>query len=221
MAGAPGQREAQGAAGPGHPAARRSPAAARRLLAAAPHPRPPQRPPGPGPPRSGRRLRVAGARGAREGRARVGETEAGGASGRARGGRGSRGGRGQARPLTLFLAFPLCPRPSPPRHKDPGPPGEGRVTEPPAGGVAATPPRAHPRRPRRQPRPRPRPAPPPGELLFLRRGGSAEAGGRGRPSVQPRWAGGRRGCSADLTLTDTSAALCKRFSSISFAQQPG
>lgn len=85
------------------------------------------------------------------------------------------------------------------------------MTEPRAGGVAATPPRAHPQRPRRQLRPRPRPAPPPGELLFLRRGWSAEGGGRGRSSAGPRGAGGRRGCSVGTTLTDIFAALCKWF----------
>ena len=147
-------------------------------------------------------------------RARAGETEAGGRAGTpaAGGGRGAGvAGRGQAQPLARLLAFPLCPQPSPPRHKDPGPPGEGSVTEPPAGGVAATPPRAHPQRSRRQLRPRPRPAPPPGELLFLRRGGSA--GGRRwcRPSVRPRGAGGRRGGSESITLTDVFAALCEHF----------
>lgn len=154
-------------------------------------------------------------------RAHVGETKTGGASGRARARRAGVVGQGRAQPLTSLLAFPLCPRPSPPRHKDPGPPGEGRVTEPPAGGVAATPPRAHPRRPRRQLRPRPWPAPPPGELLFLRRGGSEEGGDLGRPLVRPQWAGRHGGCSVGITLTDIFAVLCKHFWSISFAQQPG
>lgn len=154
-------------------------------------------------------------------RAHVGKTKAGGASGRARARRAGVAGQGRAQPLTSLLAFPLCPRPSPPRHKDPGPPGEGRVTEPPAGGVAATPPRAHPRRPRRQLRPRPWPAPPPGELLFLRRGGSEEGGDLGRPLVWPPWAGRRGGCSVGITPTDIFAVLCKHFWSISFAQQPG
>lgn len=76
------------------------------------------------------------------------------------------------------------------------------MTEPPAGGVATTPPRSHPQRPRRQLRLRPWPAPPPGELLFLRRGRSTEGGGRDRPLVRPRWAGRRQGCSGGITLTD-------------------
>lgn len=96
---------------------------------------------------------------------------------RARAPRAGVTGRGQAQFLARLFAFPLCPLPSPPRHKDPGPPGEGRVTEPPAGGVAATPPRAHPLRPRPQLRPRPRPAPPPGELLFQLPSGRAGGGG--------------------------------------------
>ncbi|XP_070315473.1 proline-rich protein HaeIII subfamily 1-like [Odocoileus virginianus] len=111
------------------------------------------------------------------------------ARGRAR--RAGVAGQGQAQPLARLLAFPLCPRPSPPRHKDPGPPGAGRVTEPPAGGVAATPPRAHPQRPRPQLRPRPRPAPPPGELLFLRWGGSPGGGSGARPPFGPATRGPR------------------------------
>lgn len=113
--------------------------------------------------------------GAREGASRR-EGDRGEGSEQALARRAGVAGRRQAQPLARLLAFPLCPWPLPPRHKDPGPPGEGRVTEPPAGGVAATPPRAHPQLPRRQLRPRPQPAPPPGELLFLRQGRGAGDG---------------------------------------------
>lgn len=224
MAGAPGRREVQGAAGRGHPAARPEP---RRRLSLPPSSRaaapgsspsasPPhtQRPPGPGPQRSGRsrwvpaRARVAGARGS----ARACEPAWGRSRPGARAGaRAVGGGRGAgAGPAPRSSApFPLCPRPSPPRHKDPGPPGEGRVTEPPAGGVAATPPRAHPQRPRRQLRPRPRPATPPGLLLFLRRGGG-RAGGAHLSAAG--WASRCRGDPVGrVSLTDVVAALCERF----------
>jgi hypothetical protein len=83
-----------------------------------------------------------------------------GASERARvraGVAGRRGGGGADQPLARRLASSLCPRPLPARHKDPGPPGEGCVTELPAGRGskrgAATPPRAHPQRPRLRPPP--------------------------------------------------------------------
>lgn len=136
----------------------------------------------------GRPRRGRGAR-AREGRERAAW---GTRSWGARGGRGA--GTDAASSSQARLPF-VSARPSPPRHKDPGPPGEGRVTEPRAGRER-----------------RPRPAHTPGAELRPSRGAIVpEAGGgagRGRRSL--RLAGRRRGYWRELR-DGVSEALCEPF----------
>lgn len=153
-------------------------------------------PPGPGPPRSGQPRWGTPAR-ARE-RAREARERAawGTRSWGARGGRGA--GTDAASSSQARLPF-VSARPSPPRHKDPGPPGEGRVTEPRAGRER-----------------RPRPAHTPGAELRPSRGaivpeaggGAGGGAGWGRGSF---WLAGRRRRCWRALRDCVSEALCEPF----------